>query len=252
MREYIKPSLLGKRILITRPAGQYADWAFWLARAGADPILFPLIEISPIHDIEQELVIAEKLNKYTWVIFTSANAARYFSGTLAGRELKKSKIRVAAVGSKTAEFLKGLGLEVDFIPGAFTSVHLAENIPDIKGNSILVPRTNIAEDDLKERLIHRGALVDETIVYETKKVAGKQEALQKIVNEGLDVITFASPSAVEAFCEMNIDRGHAKIACIGPVTADKAVLLGLTPDIVAKEHTTEGLTLGIEKYYNKK
>jgi len=37
----------------------------------------------------------------------------------------------------------------------------------------------------------------------------------------------------------------ARVACIGPVTADTARKLGLRVDIIAREYTTRGLALAI-------
>ena len=44
-------SLSGKRIVITRPRAQAAVLAEKLAALGAEPVLFPTIEIAPLDDI---------------------------------------------------------------------------------------------------------------------------------------------------------------------------------------------------------
>ena len=41
------PPLTGKRILVTRPRAQSADLCDRLAALGAEPIVFPTIEIAP-------------------------------------------------------------------------------------------------------------------------------------------------------------------------------------------------------------
>ena len=43
----------------------------------------------------------------------------------------------------------------------------------------------------------------------------------------------------------------AKVACIGPKTADTAASSGLRVDIVASEHTIPGLVSAIEQYFEK-
>jgi len=44
---------------------------------------------------------------------------------------------------------------------------------------------------------------------------------------------------------------YAKVACIGPKTADAATKAGLKVDIVASAHTIPGLVAAIEEYFRK-
>ncbi len=245
----MKSPLEGKKILLTRPKDQNPEWADRLELIGAIPVIFPLIEISaPEGSTEMEEVLAQ-MYQYDWVVFTSINAARY-SLEITNRILLMShKVYIAAIGSKTAAYLEGHGLEVDFMPLIFTSANLSEEIDDIRNKKILLPRTNIADDDLANELRQKGATIKEITVYNTHIVNDKHDSLQQVADEGLDVITFASPSAIEAFCDMKIDKKKAKIACIGPVTAGKALQLGLKVDIVAEKYTTEGLTEAMIDYF---
>ncbi|MYE55089.1 MAG: HemD protein, partial [Chloroflexi bacterium] len=43
----------------------------------------------------------------------------------------------------------------------------------------------------------------------------------------------------------------ATIACIGPITAERAVELGLSADIVATEHTISGLIEAVESHFKE-
>jgi uroporphyrinogen-III synthase len=60
---------------------------------------------------------------------------------------------------------------------------------------------------------------------------------------GVDMITFTSSSTVRYFVEAmpSALAERVKIACIGPITAQTAVDLGLRVDIIAQEYTTRGL-----------
>ena len=40
---------------------------------------------------------------------------------------------------------------------------------------------------------------------------------------------------------------RAELVCIGPITADAVVELGLTPAAVAGEHTTDGLVRALQE-----
>ena len=70
--------LEGKKVLLTRPKEQFAEWAARLSAMGAIPVSFPLIEIQPIRGNDETRHILSNLDSYGWVIFTSINAAKYF------------------------------------------------------------------------------------------------------------------------------------------------------------------------------
>jgi len=248
----MKSPLKGKRILLTRPKDQNREWAETLEELGAVTVPFPLIEITPVQDSTEMQAVLSQLDQYNWIIFTSVNAARH-SLEIINKVLRiPHKIYIASIGSKTTAYLEHHGLEVDFMPAIYTSAYLAEVINNIRNKTILLPRTNIADDELAAQLTKKGAIVKEIIVYNTHIINDKRDILQQTVNEGLDVITFASPSAVEAFYKMDIDQKKAKIACIGPVTVEKATGFGLKVDIVAEKYTTEGLTEAMVNYFENK
>jgi uroporphyrinogen III methyltransferase/synthase len=248
----MKTVLEGKKILITRPKDQYEDWATKLSALGAKPLSFPLIEIEPLANSEEIKNTLGKIDNYQWVIFTSVNAAKYFINILQANNIGAPAWRIAAIGSKTAAYLEQNNFPVDFIPDIFTAAQLAESMPDIKGKKILLPRTDLADDELLTGLQKRGAPVDEVTVYRTRKITGRKNELQNLVDTGLDVVTFASPSVVEAFYEMGVDKKNVSIACIGPVTAHKAAEKGLKADIVASIFTADGLTIAMMEYYKSK
>ncbi len=80
-------------------------------------------------------------------------------------------------------------------------------------------------------------------------------ARQMILSGEIDVVTFTSSSTVSnlvaVFKEEQPAINSAKVACIGPKTADTAVRAGLRVDIVASEHTIPGLVAAIEHYFKK-
>jgi uroporphyrinogen-III synthase len=71
----------------------------------------------------------------------------------------------------------------------------------------------------------------------------------------IDVVTFTSSSTVSNLVAAIGGKapavGGAKIACIGPKTANAAVKAGLRADIIANEHTIPGLVAAIEDYFRK-
>jgi uroporphyrinogen-III synthase/uroporphyrinogen III methyltransferase/synthase len=77
-----------------------------------------------------------------------------------------------------------------------------------------------------------------------------------VLSGEFDVLTFASPSAAVNFGtlfraeELRAVPDHARIAVIGPSTADAVRVLGLEADIVARESTARGLVHSIDEYYH--
>ena len=70
--------LSGKRILVTRPRAQAASLGDKLAGLGAEPILFPTIEIGQMEDHAPLDDAIRALPGYDWIIFTSANGVAAF------------------------------------------------------------------------------------------------------------------------------------------------------------------------------
>ena len=127
------------------------------------------------------------------------------------------------------------------------------------GKRILLPRPAIARDYLPQELEALGAQVDQVEAYQTVQPALSQDQIDALLKEGaVDMITFSSPSAVDNF--LAIIRGKrfhqeiskTAIACIGPITAQRAVEQGFTVSVVPDEFTVEALTAAIVEYYRQR
>lgn len=234
--------LSGRRVLITRPEEQASEWAKELTELGAEAVEIPLISLSPVQN-----PALKHLNTYEWLIFSSSNAVRFFANLQ--RELPGS-LRIAVVGPSTRSACEKLGWQVDFMPDEFTGKALAEQLPDVEGKQILFPTTDAAGDELESILSERGASLEKIIVYKTEKALDKGAELTKIISQGIDVLTFASPSAAECFAELADERAkEIPAVCIGPTTADKARLSGFKKIIRTKENTVRGLTNAIIEFF---
>jgi len=97
--------LLGKRVLITRPAHQAQSFAQALYARGVEPILASTIVIGPPDDVTAAHRAIDDLAEFGWVVFTSANGVDAFFDRLASLDADSRYIgqtRVAAIGSNTA------------------------------------------------------------------------------------------------------------------------------------------------------
>jgi uroporphyrinogen III methyltransferase/synthase len=241
--------LTGKRILVTRPRAQAAAFIESLIRLGAQPVIFPTIEIAgPENEAALDRAILG-LRGYRWVIFTSVNGVASFWKRLGELGLSNENftgVQVAAIGPATAEALRERGIEPDFIPGEYVAEAIVPGLGEVQGQRILLPRADIARKALVDALVQHGALPDEIAVYRTVVPQANPQAMRDL-EQGVDIATFTSSSTVRNFYQMlgeerasELLRG-AVIACIGPVTARTAQALGLRVDIVADEYTVDGL-----------
>jgi uroporphyrinogen-III synthase len=117
----------------------------------------------------------------------------------------------------------------------------------------LLPRGQLAGELLVEELQSHGAVVEPIVVYNTVRPDGPdiRAITGRLMNHEIDVVTFASPSAVYNFVEMMEESSisdvfkHTRIAVIGPTTEEAVRAVGLQADIVAHQATSEGLAEAI-------
>ena len=252
-------SLRGKRILVTRPRAQAADLCEKLAALGAEPILFPTIEIAPTDDYAALDNAIRALSQYHWIIFTSVNGVAAFWNRLdlAGLKDPSGLGKVAAIGPATASALEKHGVRAQFIPDEYVAEALLEGIGDVDGQWILLPRADTAREALAVELGKRGAIVHEIAAYRTLPAIPDPVGLCEL-RRGVDAITFTSSSTVRNFVALTQYPSHpfyaerlTKIACIGPITAHTAHEVGLPADIVATEYTTDGLIAALAHHFAK-
>jgi uroporphyrinogen III methyltransferase/synthase len=248
-------TLVGIRILVTRPRNENRSFSEKLRGLGATVVELPTIEIVPPKDTTMLDQSIKHLSSYDWIAFTSSNGARFFMERMT--QLGEStntlrQVKIAAIGPATASVLERLAKKPDYMPDEFLSEKIAHGLGDVKGKRILLPRADIASRKLPTILRSNGATVEEVVAYETIVPNDLSlDQLQSILKEGVDLVTFTSPSTIRGLTHIlgrvplaTLMKG-AKVACIGPVTAEAARELGVHVDIVAHNHTVDGLVEAI-------
>jgi uroporphyrinogen-III synthase len=243
--------LLGLRVVVTRPEIQAGELTNRLRALGAEPILFPVIVIVPPEmggPLDQAIAL---LRDYDWIIFTSVNGVESFWKRLVetrrlqegnGADRLPFEGKVAAIGPATADVLRQRGVSVDLMPDEYRAEAILDEIGDVAGQRILLPRADIARPVLADGLRATGAHVDEVPAYRT--IQGQPPlASFEALRAGVHAITFTSSSTVRNFVSLtrDLDYGDPLIACIGPVTAATAHELGFHVDVVAETYTIDGL-----------
>jgi uroporphyrinogen III methyltransferase/synthase len=250
--------LFGKRVLVTRTGRGAETFAQTLAARGARAILAPTIAIRPPDDLLAAHRAIDELSSYDWLVFTSANAVDAFFDRLHSLDADArylGGIRLAAIGTKTAERLAGNGLRTDIVPAAFVGEEIARALIEAArlGDRVLIYCAQGARDVLPTMLANAGLKPTVVAAYRTVTLndpAYAAKALQA------DALTFTSASTVRGFVELlggdvralEAARGRV-VACIGPVTAQAARDAGLQVDVIADTFTADGLADALEAHF---
>lgn len=252
--------LEGKRIVVTRATEQARDLVSRLESMGATVLLFPAVSFSEPADTTELDRAIRSLAEFDWILFTSANAARFFAARCRKLEVEPKRdgsCRCAAVGPATAEAVAGEGFSVDHVAQEFTGAALARELSTaLGGRKILLPRSGRARRDLPDALRAAGEEVVEVIAYNTGGVgAVDPEVLRAVRDANIDVVSFFSPSAVENVRgELGEERfarlaRSAAFAAVGPVTAAALRSAGAPVAIEALQATAQSVAEAIANYF---
>ena len=191
-----------------------------------------------------------RLSQFGWVIFASVNAVEAVFQRLAalGHDSRwLSGVTVGAIGPATRQALIQRGINPDFVPQRSVSESVVEELSHLgwRGVPVLLPGSNIGRDALAAGLSRLGAQVERVNAYRTVTPQDAAPTARRILERGVDVVTFTSSSTVSNLLDiLDGDKQYLDasfIACIGPITANTARDLGLRIDLVAEEATVEGL-----------
>ena len=171
-----KPSLTGIGIAITRPIDQAKKLSALITEAGGIPILFPLIEITPLNDYSQFEAVISEIETYDWAIFISSNAVqngmpRLLKAGIANESIF-GNLKFAAIGPVTASELQNFGVKDVLTPLSHVqdgdeskvrfdseSLLALPEMTNVFSKKILIVRGVGGRDVLAETLNARGAQV---------------------------------------------------------------------------------------------
>ena len=244
--------LHGKKVLVTRPTGQAAPMCELIRAHQAIPLSAPLIETQRLIEPGTANLPLDSLDDFDWLVFASSNAIRFFFELLGNRQIDTAT-RVACVGEKTAQVLRHIFREPDFVPQPFSSEALGEQMPLDGGTRVLIPGPLVSQDAFVERMQTRGFQVTRWPIYKTCFVT-LSESIRNELESGVDIVTFASPSAVDSFCEQVPDYSallaHSVVGCIGPMTNRRAQERNIHVHVVPPRYTVPDLIQALCDYCN--
>ncbi|MEW6165166.1 MAG: uroporphyrinogen-III synthase [Pseudomonadota bacterium] len=252
-----KSVLAGRRIVVTRPAGQAAHLAGALAELGAQPVLFPVLAIEDVTDTTPILDAAIRLDAYDWAVFVSPNAVDKALAVILAQRRWPAGLRAATVGHSSEQALEKHGIRDVVAPRErFDSEALLElpEFADVTGKRVVIFRGDGGRDLFGDTLTARGAMVDYVTCYRRVKPALDPAPLLKLWQEGrLDALTVTSSEGLRNFYEMIGKLGqswlkktptfvpHARIA-------EQARALGLSR-VILTGPADAGLLAGLTDFF---
>ncbi len=248
--------LLGRRIVVTRARAQASALAGRLESLGAEVIQSPAIRIEPPDDPAPLDTAARNAATFHWIVFTSVNGVEAYFAALARAGLDARALataRLATIGPATTERLARFGIRSDLQSETFTGAAVAEALiatGDLTGNRVLLPRADIAPNDLPDALAARGAEVSNIVAYRTvPDTASCGTVADALEADEIDWLTLTSSSTVRNLVgTVGADRvraSRARVASIGPTTSATLREAGLEPTVEADPHTVPGLVEAI-------
>lgn len=247
--------LFGRRVLVTRPAHQAGDMVRKLERLGAVVYRLPTVEVREPSDCGPVDRALGQLRdgRWDWLVFTSANGVHALIRRLeaVGHDLRAfGRVRLAAIGPKTADALREYHLRADVVPDAtFSSEGLFEALrPHVAGQRVLLARANRGRDLLRVELA-KVASVDQVAVYDQVDSVSLNTAVLDALRRGeIRYVTLPSSriaqnllSSFDDTIRGRVERGEVKLLAISPETGNAVRGMGYPVAKEATVFTADGL-----------
>lgn len=250
--------LHGQVVVVTRMKEQAAALSGPLRAAGAEVIEAPTIELADVEDPAAVDRALRGLSGYAWIVFTSANGVDGLFKRLPPLNLDAralAGVKVAAIGSATAQRLVEYGIRPDLMPKEAVGGSMAQALirAGVKGRRILLPRADIAREQLPASLREAGAWCDDLPVYRTVCPRSlPANFLDRLEAGQISWITLTSPSSFANLLKLlGEPRREAfrrvKLASIGPVTTNAVRQAGYEVACEADPHDVPGLLTALRR-----
>lgn len=254
---FARKPLLGQKILITRPRAQAFSLSRNLTELGAGCLVQPVIKIVPPQDWSAADEAMRNIERYDWLVFSSANGVCFFLDRLcaAHGDLRRlGGIRLAAIGSQTSAALERYHLKVDAQPEDYCAERLAEIlVAEADQRRFLLARASRGREVLAERLLAAGGVVDQVVAYQSLDIEEPDsEVLRALSKQEIDWITVTSSAIARALVSLYGSLlEHTRLASISPITSATLRELGCEPTVEAVDYTMEGLVAAIHQFVAK-
>lgn len=235
--------LAGWRVLVPR-GGEWGNGvAAQLRKAGATPVVAPMINYASTDDAEQLVDALARLRAgaFDTLIVTSATTVDVFTSHEV--EVPEST-RVIAVGETTASALVLAGFRVDFSPEQDNSSRgLLKAWPALAdAGHVLVPQSDVPDAHLVSGLAEFEVAAEFVTAYRTIGIPVGDEVVAEVASGRIGGILISSGSVARQVRDQFAPLPeHTVIAAIGPRTAFDAREVGIAIDVIAESRTADAL-----------
>jgi uroporphyrinogen-III synthase len=215
------------RIALTRENGKNASLRDALSAAVEKASCIELPCVETVSGPDRDMLSCNLMARaWSWIVITSPEAASVFCSSW--RTVGCPEVRVAAVGDATSRALTEAGVRVSFVPETATGIALVAEMPDAtmdgESEGVLYPASVLASQVVPNGLGRKGYTVVRLNTYSTEVAEWDQSDVE--VGGGVDVVTFAAPSAVKGWVRNMGVNSKLRVACIGETSRDAAVKAG--------------------------
>ncbi len=248
--------LFGCRVLVTRPRHQAEGMARKLESLGAVVYRYSPVAIQPPTDWAEVDSAIEQLRsaEWDWLVFTSANGVRSFMERLLslGHDTRAlARVRIAAIGPKTSDALRGFHVNADLVPEkVFSSEGLSAALLDhVRGQRVLLARANRGRELLVQELAKTASRVEQITCYQQIDQHHPENTVLDALRRGeIQYVTLPSSSIargmIGAFDDTirgRVIREEIRLIAISPETGKAITELGLPVSACADVYTEDGL-----------
>ncbi|HRP97498.1 MAG TPA: uroporphyrinogen-III synthase [Rhodocyclaceae bacterium] len=253
-------SLKGRRIVVTRPAGQAESLCAAIEARGGIALRFPVLAISPAADTGGLEVVVAQLDAFDLAFFVSPNAVRHALEFILARRTWPPRVAVATVGKGSERALHELGFEHVIAPQAGFDSEAVLALPEfgetaVAGRRIVIFRGDGGRDLLGDTLKRRGARVDYVTCYRRHRPDLDAQPLLDLARRGeLAAITLTSSEGVGHFSAMLGSEGMTTVRAL-PVFASHPRIVACAHDagfanVIETAPGDAGLIASLERHFD--
>jgi len=246
--------LSGRRILVTRSAGQATQTADMIRARGGEAVLFPCLAVECLPEPIQATA-ALLADATIDIAFTSSNGVRCATQVLSPSEhTLLGSHRLAAVGEKTASAMAAQGWQATIIaePASQDGLVSAYRHHGLPGKLLLF-RAEEGRDTLADWLYQQGIVVTTVHAYRTVCPTDDASSVIQALRMGrIDAVLLGSTKTAAYYLQRIGDATLASrplVVAISPGVASAAEKLGLGVQVVASDASFPAMLDALAKHY---
>ena len=198
--------LLGKGILVTRPAQLAEPFSEKIRLANGHPVAFPVLEILDTDDPDPLNRIIDALDGFDMAIFISPTAVNKALNLIRSRRELPDSLIIAAIGQGSRRELARFGIRNVLAPSQrFDSEHLLAmpEMQEISGRQIVIFRGDGGRELLGDELTRRGAQVTYAECYRRGRPDRDAGILLRLWSRGeIQAVTITSAEGLHNLYDM--------------------------------------------------